>query len=65
MKNLKLPPETQRKVKDYMLSTQSTHAQKDELDKFLGMIRPSLKFMVRSHIYSKMIVGNEVFTVLL
>ena len=29
------------------------------------MISPSLRFMVSSHIYSKMIVGNEVFTTLL
>ena len=58
MKNLKLPAKTQRMVKDFMLSTQSTFDQQQELNKFLEMISPSLRFMVSSHIYTKMIVGN-------
>ena len=65
MKNLKLPAKTQRMVKDFMLSTQSTFDQQQELNKFLEMISPSLRFMVSSHIYSKMIICNEVFTSLL
>ena len=35
MKNLKLPAKTQRMVKDFMLSTQSTFDQQQELNKFL------------------------------
>ena len=61
MKNLKLPEELQRRVQNYLIYTHSTLDNQQELDEFLGMISPSLKLEVTTHIFSVVILNNYMF----
>lgn len=62
MKNLRLPAPLQRKVKEYIMSTESTLLQQIELNKFLKMISPSLKFEVSLFIYGHMVLSNNIIS---
>ena len=61
MKNMKLPEETQKKVQNYIMSTQSTLDHQQEMDSFLKLISPSLRLEVTKHIFSMIVVKNEMF----
>lgn len=61
MKNMKLPEETQKKVQNYIMSTQSTLDHQQEMDAFLKMISPSLRLEVTRHIFSMIVVKNPLF----
>ena len=61
MKNMKLPEKTQKKVVDYIVSTQSTLDNQQEMDSFLKMISPSLRLEVTSYIFSLIVCKNPLF----
>lgn len=61
MKNMKLPELTQKKVQNYIMSTQSTLDHQQEMDSFLKMISPSLRLEVTKHIFSMIVVKNPLF----
>jgi CRP-like cAMP-binding protein len=61
MKNMKLPEETQKKVQNYIMSTQSTLDHQQEMDSFLKLISPSLRLEVTKHIFSMIVVKNSLF----
>lgn len=54
MKNLDIGPDVQQEVRDYFLFTQVTLDEQQELEKFLGMLAPSLKLEVTVHIFAKL-----------
>lgn len=62
MKNMKLPEETQKKVQNYIMSTQSTLDHQQEMDSFLKMISPSLRLEVTRHIFSMIVIKNPLFS---
>ena len=43
MKNMALPPQTKKKVRTYLVTTQGTKYEQDTLTSFLEKISPSLK----------------------
>lgn len=61
MKNMKLPEDTQKKVQNYIMSTQSTLDHQQEMDSFLNLISPSLKLEVTKHTFSMIVIKNELF----
>jgi len=61
MKNMKLPEETQKKVQNYIMSTQSTLDHQQEMDAFLKLISPSLRLEVTKHIFHTIVVKNDLF----
>lgn len=61
MKNMKLPEETQKKVQNYIMSTQSTLDHQQEMDAFLNLISPSLRLEVTKHIFSMIVMTNDLF----
>lgn len=61
MKNLKIPVKIQEDVKGYLTYTQSTLDHQKDLDVFLGMLSPSLKQQVSTHIFYDTIFKNQVF----
>jgi len=62
MKNMKLPESTQKKVQNYIMSTQSTLDHQQEMDSFLKLISPSLRLEVTKHIFSMIVFKNSLFT---
>lgn len=61
MKNMKLSENTQKKVQNYIMSTQSTLDHQQEMDSFLKLISPSLRLEVTKHIFSMIVVKNNLF----
>lgn len=61
MKNMKLPEETQKRVQNYIMSTQSTLDHQQEMDAFLKLISPSLRLEVTKHIFSTIVMKNSLF----
>ena len=43
MQNMDIPRDIQSNVRDFIIFTEATQEQQEELDKFLNMISPSLK----------------------
>jgi len=60
MKNIRLHSELQVVVRDYLIFTQSTLDQQQELDKFLNLISPSLKLKVAHRIFDRILRDNPV-----
>lgn len=58
MKNMKLPDITQKKVQNYIMSTQSTLDHQQEMESFTKMISPSLRLEVTRYIFSTIVVQN-------
>ena len=58
MKNLDISPELQQEVRDYFLFTQITLDEQQELEKFLGLLSPSLKLEVTIHIFGELMKEN-------
>lgn len=65
MQNMQIPQSTRRKVREYLLNTQSTQDQQEELEGFLKNISPSLRFKVSVHIFSDVLKNNKVFAYLI
>lgn len=65
MKNMQIPSHTQTQVREYLLNTQSTQDQQEELEGFLKNISPSLRFKVSVHIFSDVLKENKVISSLL
>lgn len=61
MKNIRLPGDLSSEIRDYLVFTQSTLDQQQELDKFLSLISPSLKLKVSWQIFEGVIKENPVF----
>ena len=61
MKNLNVPNLIQDEVKTYLTYTQSTYDHQKDLDTFLGMLSPSLKQQVSTHIFQNVLLKNTVF----
>ena len=61
MKNIRLPYDLSSEIRDYLVFTQSTLDQQQELDKFLSLISPSLKLKVSWQIFESVIKANPVF----
>ena len=59
MKNINLPTDAQLVVRTYLITTQGTHHEQEELKKFLNMISPSLQIDVATEIFSKKIKMNR------
>jgi hypothetical protein len=51
MKNLDIPMSLTKKVNEYLLYTRTTHDHQQDLDSFLTLISPSLKFEIREQIF--------------
>ncbi|CAI2376170.1 unnamed protein product [Moneuplotes crassus] len=62
MANMKIPQITRKKVREYLLNTQSTQDQQEELNDFLKNISPSLRMKVSVHIFSDILRNNKVFS---
>ena len=60
MTNLMLTPSTKNKVREFLLNTQSTQDQQDELQQFLKNLSPSLRAWVTENIYTDAMTFNEV-----
>jgi CRP-like cAMP-binding protein len=54
MKNLAIGRDVQEEVRDYFLFTQVTLDEQQELEKFLGLLSPSLKLEVTIHIFAQL-----------
>lgn len=65
MTNMMIPHLTRKKVREYLLNTQSTQDQQEELNDFLKNISPSLRFKVSVHIFSDVLKNNKVFSILI
>jgi CRP-like cAMP-binding protein len=65
MQNMLIPGSTRWKVREYLLNTQSTQDQQEELNNFLKNVSPSLRFKVSVHIFDEVLHKNEVFSYLL
>lgn len=61
MKNMKLPSNLQRQVREFMTVTYNHLDNQKELDKFLEIISPSLRQLVTQHILLDAIDKNTVF----
>ena len=60
MKNLKIPGQMQKNVREFIIYTQATQDQQYELQKFLDMISPSLKQKVAISIFSVAIKNKRI-----
>jgi len=60
MKNLKLKSDVQKEVIYYLLSTQPTQDQQEDLKQFLDQISPSLRLKISSEIFSVTLERNNV-----
>ena len=58
MKNMELPKEAQNEVRFYLITTQGTQYEQDQLLKFLQMISPSLKEQVSIEIFTGTVKKN-------
>lgn len=58
MKNINLPADSQLEVRTYLITTQGTHHEQEELKSFLEMMSPSLVIQVSIEIFSKKIKMN-------
>lgn len=65
MQNMQIPGVTRRKVREYLLNTQSTQDQQEELNDFLKNISPSLRFEVSVYIFAEVLQKNQVFSFLI
>lgn len=65
MTNMLIPQMTRTKVREYLLNTQSTQDQQEELNNFLKNISPSLRFKVSIHIFSDALKNNMVLSFLI
>jgi hypothetical protein len=65
MSNMGLCGPVKHKVRMYLLNTQATQDQQEELEDFLNNISPSLKFKVLVHIFSGTLRSNFVFSYLI
>lgn len=65
MANMGIPQVTRKKVREYLLNTQSTQDQQEELNDFLKNVSPSLRFKVSVHIFSDVLKNNHVFSLLI
>lgn len=65
MKNLGLPHDLQAEVRDFLIFTQSTHDQQEEMERFLNMISPSLKKKIAEFIFSDMARQNPILHLLI
>ena len=61
MKNIKLPINIQKKVRDYLFYTQSNLETQRELEDFKTMISPSLKLEVTRHIFLQVLISSPIF----
>ena len=58
MKNMDLPSEAKQDVRDYIITTQGTKYESDQLKQFLDMLNPSLKEKVSIEIFTSTIKKN-------
>lgn len=65
MANMGIAGDCRKLVREYLLNTQSTQDQQEELDNFLKNISPSLRFKVLVHIFSGVMKSNFVFSYLI
>lgn len=61
MNNMQLSYIMKKKVREFLLKTQSTQDQQDELQQFLKNISPSLRTSVSVSIFSEAMCSNKVF----
>ena len=61
MVNMEIDPKTRKKVREFLLNTQTTQDQQAELDNFLKDISPSLRFKVLVHIFSTAMKSSIIF----
>lgn len=61
MNNMHIPNETMKKVQNYIMSTQGTLENQQEMEDFLELISPSLRLEVTKHIFSQIVVTNSLF----
>jgi hypothetical protein len=59
MKNIELPNETQEHVRSFLIMTQGTHLEQDQLKKFLEMISPTLQTEVSKSIFTEIVQRNK------
>lgn len=61
MDNMQIPGHTRKKVREYLLNTQATQDQQEELNNFLKNISPSLRLKISEHIFAEVLRLNSVF----
>jgi len=59
MKSMTINTDYQEDIREFIITTQGTKDQQDELAKFLEMISPSLKQQVAIKIFSKVVLQNK------
>lgn len=65
MVNMGINGDCRHLVREYLLNTQATQDQQEELNHFLKNISPSLRFKVLVHIFSEVMKSNFVFSYLI
>ena len=58
MKNMNLPSHVQTKVRTYIVTTQGTKYEQDQLRRFLELLSPSLKEEVSKEIFAKEVMKH-------
>jgi hypothetical protein len=61
MKGLTIPEKLQKRVQNYLTSTQKTLDQQEEFNNFIKLLSPTLKLEVTRHIFQSPIKSNPVF----
>lgn len=61
MKNISLPEKTQIQIQKYLGFSQRFLDSQNELERFMEMISPALRTEVIKHIFSKVLMKNEIF----
>ena len=59
MKNIQLSNLAQERVRTYLIKTQGTHYEQEELQKFIDLISPSIREQVAVSIFSKVALRNN------
>lgn len=61
MKNIELPIETQKNIRDFILQTQGTQYEQNQLKEFFDSISPSIRKRVAKEIFTKVVIKNKNF----
>jgi len=61
IKNLKLPPELENKVRDFIITNQSSLESQEELKRFMNLLSPSIKAQVLNHEFYDIVKQQDVF----
>lgn len=61
MKNIELPLGTQQDIRDFILQTQGTQYEQNQLKEFFDSLSPSIRRRVAKEIFTKVVMKNKSF----